>query len=95
MAKMESYNYGSVGELAARVQRLEAQVRFLLARLNIDPAEFEAVFQPGALTLGQMDELKSLLRHGNKIGAIKYYREYTGFGLKEAKDAMDLLEKNL
>ncbi len=82
-------------DLADRVRRLEAQVNFLLARLGINPAEFDAPFQPGGLTPGQEDELKSLLRHGHKINAIKQYRLYTGLGLKESKDAMDALEKQL
>lgn len=33
----------------------------------------------------------ALVRDGNKIGAIKQYREETGVGLKEAKDAVDRL----
>ena len=37
-------------------------------------------------------EVKSLLRSGNKIAAIKAYREKTGVGLKEAKDAIDALD---
>ncbi len=79
----------------SRVSRLEAQVNFLMARLGVDPAEFDAQFQPNLLTPGQLDELKALLRRGNKIEAIKHFRTYTGFGLKEAKDAVDALEKQL
>jgi ribosomal protein L7/L12 len=30
-----------------------------------------------------------LVRQGNKIGAIKQYREETGLGLREAKDVID------
>lgn len=33
----------------------------------------------------------ALVRDGNKIGAIRQYREETGVGLKEAKDAVDRL----
>ena len=36
-----------------------------------------------------------LLRAGQKIEAIKSLRERTGLGLKEAKDAVDLLERQL
>lgn len=32
---------------------------------------------------------------GNKIAAIRRYREATGLGLKEAKDAVDALERQL
>lgn len=35
------------------------------------------------------------LRAGNKIEAIKLYRDATRSGLKEAKDACDALEKKL
>jgi ribosomal protein L7/L12 len=38
------------------------------------------------------DELRRLVNAGQKIQAIKYYREITGVGLKEAKDAVDWLE---
>jgi ribosomal protein L7/L12 len=36
--------------------------------------------------------VRSLLAAGDKIGAIKQYRELTGLGLKEAKDAVDAME---
>jgi ribosomal protein L7/L12 len=39
------------------------------------------------------DELVSLLEQGQKIGAIKLYRERTGVGLKEAKDAVEAIER--
>ena len=38
-------------------------------------------------------ELLSLLRRGEKIQAIKLYREKTGAGLKEAKDAVEALAR--
>jgi len=38
-------------------------------------------------------ELLELLRTGNAIGAIQQYRTWTGLGLKEAKDAVDQLER--
>jgi large subunit ribosomal protein L7/L12 len=37
------------------------------------------------------DELVALLQQGQKIQAIKRYRERTGVGLKEAKDAVEAL----
>ena len=37
------------------------------------------------------DEVVSLLERGQKIGAIKLYRERTGVGLKEAKDAVEAI----
>ena len=39
--------------------------------------------------------VESLIRNGKKIEAIKVYREQTGLGLKDAKDAVDALEAQL
>ena len=39
------------------------------------------------------DTLASLIQNGQKIEAIKQYRERTGSGLKEAKDAVEALER--
>jgi ribosomal protein L7/L12 len=36
-----------------------------------------------------LDEVRSLKAEGNLIQAIKVYRENTGLGLKEAKDAVE------
>ena len=41
------------------------------------------------------DDVRGLVRAGRKIEAIKRYREETGVGLKEAKDAVDRLEAKL
>jgi ribosomal protein L7/L12 len=38
-------------------------------------------------------ELIALLDHGEKIEAIKLYRERTGVGLKEAKDAVEAIQR--
>lgn len=37
-------------------------------------------------------ELRALLQRGNKIEAIKIYRQATGVGLKEAKDAVEAMQ---
>ncbi len=47
---------------------------------------------PGQPTLGADASPEQLLRAGRKIEAIKRYRELTGAGLKEAKDAVEALE---
>jgi ribosomal protein L7/L12 len=39
-----------------------------------------------------LDEINELLVQGKKIEAIKLYREQTGVGLKEAKDAIEAIE---
>jgi ribosomal protein L7/L12 len=38
-----------------------------------------------------MSEVRRLKESGNVITAIKLYREHTGLGLKEAKDAVEAL----
>jgi ribosomal protein L7/L12 len=40
-------------------------------------------------------EIRELLLAGKKIEAIKRYRESSGLGLKESKDAVDAVEKEL
>ncbi|MEU6476293.1 ribosomal protein L7/L12 [Streptomyces sp. NPDC047017] len=37
----------------------------------------------------QRERVESLVREGKQVAAIKAYREMTGAGLKEAKDAVD------
>jgi ribosomal protein L7/L12 len=39
----------------------------------------------------QEEQLKELIANGNKIAAIKLYREMTNLGLKEAKDAVETM----
>lgn len=45
--------------------------------------------EPSPASLGKV---RAALRAGNKIEAIKIYREAMGVGLKEAKDAVDRME---
>jgi hypothetical protein len=42
-----------------------------------------------------MQDVSSLLAAGKKIEAIRVYRTATGVGLKEAKDAVDALEREI
>ena len=42
-----------------------------------------------SLTAKDVAEITRLLAAGDTIGAIKRYRELTGLGLREAKDAID------
>lgn len=42
-----------------------------------------------------MNEVEQLLAQGQKIAAIKLYREQTGVGLKEAKDYVDALSGSI
>ena len=50
---------------------------------------------PPPLTDAQLNTISDALRAGNKIKAIKLYREATGFGLKESKDEIESIEAGL
>ncbi|MCX4882213.1 MULTISPECIES: ribosomal protein L7/L12 [unclassified Streptomyces] len=62
-----------------RVARVEYKLDLILGHLGLRERE------PWS------DEVDALLRDGKKIAAIKAYREATGAGLKEAKEAVDKL----
>ena len=68
--------------LKSRINELEDHVKFLYRRLNIeyvDPNSDPVLAPP----------VQDALRRGNKIEAIKIYREMTGVSLAEAKQAID------
>jgi ribosomal protein L7/L12 len=50
---------------------------------------------PIASRLIDPDELRRLLQTGKKIEAIKYYRQTTGVGLKEAKESVEWVEAQM
>ena len=50
---------------------------------------------PGALPPDVMDEVQEFLLGGNKIEAIKAYRKQTGAGLKESKDAVEAIQREM
>ena len=58
---------------------------------------FESAFSSSSSsTLNAADgDIVDLLRRGQKIEAIKIYRERTNCGLKEAKDAVEEIERRL
>jgi large subunit ribosomal protein L7/L12 len=72
-----------VSHLSARIAKLERQVAFLLKKL-----ELEYVDHPD---MGVSPDIWDAVQRGNKIEAIKLYREQSGLGLKEAKDFIDSL----
>ena len=49
--------------------------------------------RPSGLVAGGLAGVQDALREGQKIEAIKRYRELTGLGLKEAKDAVEALPR--
>lgn len=74
--------------LKSRISELEDKLQFLYRRLNIDYADPNA---DPALS----PQIQEALRRGNKIEAIKIYRELTGVGLAEAKQVIDRIESRL
>ncbi|HVX14077.1 MAG TPA: ribosomal protein L7/L12 [Pirellulales bacterium] len=59
--------------------RLERKIDLVLNHLGIDPNQ------------GVDEKIVELMKTGQKIEAIKLYREKTGCGLKEAKDYVESL----
>ena len=71
-------------DLYERISLLEAQVRYLSERTQIPLPDFRAIAQ-SQLT----PEIQQLISSGNKIGAIKAYREATGCDLATAKKVIE------
>jgi ribosomal protein L7/L12 len=67
------------GGATARSRSVERKLDLILANLGIDPNQ------------GLDKQISDLVRSGQKIDAIKLYREQTGVGLKEAKDYVERL----
>ena len=67
-----------------RLSLLEAQVRYLAERTGIPLPDFAAVATSSVSAAVQAEIAK-----GNKINAIKLYREETGCSLLAAKNVID------
>jgi hypothetical protein len=71
----------SYGNLNARIRGIERKLNALLKHHGVDPTQ----------GLGLSDRVKQLAADpARKIEAIKVYREETGAGLAEAKEAVEL-----
>jgi ribosomal protein L7/L12 len=81
-----SDDYRRIIQLEARMHRMEVMMQALLSRLSIDPAEVAPQEPP------ETGAIREALLSGNKINAIKLYRNLYGVSLKEAKDAIDAME---
>jgi ribosomal protein L7/L12 len=77
-------------EIRMHLTRLENRVNYLFQELGLEE-KYQAEQTQTASQLG-MAEVVALLRMNRKIEAIKLYREMTGTGLKEARDAVDSME---
>jgi ribosomal protein L7/L12 len=77
---------GSTRQLERRLERVERKLDLLMQHLDVP--------QPGPTgpDLAVDQDVVNLARAGRKIEAIKRYRELTGAGLKEAKDAVERIQ---
>ena len=66
-------------------RRIEEKIDLLLRQAGLEYDPFAAV----------APEVAEAVRAGDKIRAIKLYRDHTGAGLKEAKDTIDQLYAEL
>lgn len=83
---------GALGfAFSIRISALEREVAALKRGDSGTPVALTQPL-PQAHTMGNDAEILDLMRRGQKIQAIKLYRERTGVGLKEAKDAVEALE---
>lgn len=81
----DAAEYSQLYQLTQKVARLERKIDFILQHLGLEYREQD---EPAPAYIGQ---IRSLLQRGNKIEAIKIYREATGVGLAEAKAAVEAI----
>ncbi|MFE7744665.1 ribosomal protein L7/L12 [Nocardia sp. NPDC057455] len=77
--------------LERKVDSLHIKLNLIMTHLGIEaPASVAPPRTVPSVPRGDgMAEIDALLAQGKKIHAIKRYRELTGCGLKEAKDAVE------
>lgn len=81
----------SLADAKAAIERMELAQRLgLTAPVESWTHETPAASADASESLRR--EVEALLGQGKKIQAVKLYREQTGLGLREAKDAVDLIE---
>ena len=80
----------NIEELQRQVRRQGELIDALYRQLGIGQLDANGIPSDGAYP-----EVVEAIRGGNTIQAIKHYRERTGVGLKEAKDAVEALARTL
>ena len=78
-------------ELARRLAPIEAQLLLLSKHVGVPCPPFASTMLQGApqSPTDPMAEVQALARSGRAIDAIKLFRQLTGAGLAEAKQAVD------
>ncbi len=66
-----------------RIARIERKIDLVMRHLGVE--------EPG----DSMEPVRTILASGNKIAAINAYREQTDAGLKEAKDAVEAIQREM
>lgn len=86
-SKQNQLQAAHIQSLEARVRTLDALVVQLAQRAGVSDEELARL--RGISDTGITPEIEALVRQGKDIEAIKAYRQLTGAGLKQAKDAID------
>lgn len=79
-------------------QEQKAEPKQKRERKQKPPPKVEEPVEPPTLRLTDaelLDQVKYLIRAGQKVEAVKLYREVKGCGLKEAKDRVEAIEREL
>ena len=71
----------AINRQSVKLSQLGSKVDLLMKNANIEFSPLDLI----------TDEVRIALLDGDKITAIKIYRKTTGAGLREAKDAVELL----
>ena len=73
--------------------------RYVEYRMNVIEKKLDILLEHFGLASDEVEdefeEVRFLMAQGQKIPAIKLYREIHSVGLKEAKEAVEHLERNL
>jgi ribosomal protein L7/L12 len=83
----------ALNAIAARLRAIESRISALSrveAKLDLLLQNANLKFDPYA---NESRDVVEALRRGEKINAIKLYRQSSGVGLKEAKDAVEEMER--
>jgi hypothetical protein len=78
----------SLNNSGASLRRLEAKLDALQRRLNAIAEHLNVPLKKEVGPPGVLEQIQA----GNKINAIKIYRQATGVRLKEAKDAVERIQ---